>query len=681
MPLTPGTRLGPYEIVSAIGAGGMGEVYRARDTRLNRDVAIKILPEAFAADADRVARFQREAQVLASLNHPHIASIYGVEEGALILELVDGLTLADRIAQGPIPLDEALPMALQIAEALEAAHEHGIIHRDLKPANIKLTSDGTVKVLDFGLAKATEPAAGSGLPSPKASAARQDPAYLSQSPTITSPAMATHAGVILGTAAYMSPEQAKGKPVDKRSDIWAFGCVLFEMLTGQRPFGGEDVTDSIAFVITKEPDWTALPPNVSPALASHLRRCLAKDRRNRIHDIADMRLALEGAFETSSGPLPAVSKSGRRTWAAIAAGAFILLGAGVVGGWLFGARGTIEQRPVRRFMFGTSPGVFFIANTNRDLVLTPDGSRAVYFAMDGGTRRLFVRPLDSLAATAIRDAPLWYEPFVSPDGKWIGFNDESDYTLRKVSIGGGPPMPIAPVGRQMLGASWGPDDSIIFATLEAGGGLWRVPANGGTPVALTKPDQARGETFHAWPEILPDGRAVLFTVVSGDTYQISVLNLDSGEQKIILPAGTSPRFLRPGYLVYGVENALRAVRFDPVALKVIGEPVPVLQDVLSKRNGGVDFSVGADGTLAYVADSAALNQRGLVWVDRKGHVQPIAVPSQIYGNVRLAPDGTRIVLDVRDRQQGLWVWDITRETLTAVVRSEPHLASKPDLDA
>jgi eukaryotic-like serine/threonine-protein kinase len=424
MSITAGTKLGPYEIVAPLGAGGMGEVYRARDRKLNRDVALKVLPEPFALDADRLARFRREAQVLASLNHPNIGIIHGLEDTggvtALVLELVEGPTLADRIAQGQLPLDEALPIARQIAEALEAAHEKGIIHRDLKPANIKLRPDGTVKVLDFGLAKALDSSPGA--------------TDVSQSPTITSPAM-TGMGVILGTAAYMSPEQAKGKPVDKRADIWAFGCVFYEMLTGTRAFRGETVSETLADVLKSEPLWTALPPETPATLRTVVRRCLEKDPRQRVHDMADVRLALEGAFETAAVEATAIPAPRLHVWqrpAPLAMGIMALLGATILAVWTLTR--PAPPRVVRLTITPSTAAALTVSGGDRNLAIAPDGSHVAYLGSNG--TQVFVRALDQLEATPLAGLGPSHGLFFSPDGAWIGLFDVR--TVKKVAITGGP---------------------------------------------------------------------------------------------------------------------------------------------------------------------------------------------------------------------------------------------------
>ena len=694
MSLSSGACVGPYEILSALGAGGMGEVYRARDTRLKREVAIKILPDSLAADPERLARFQREAEVLASLNHPHIAAIYGIEDAdpsagpgharvrALVLELVGGETLADRIARGPLPIDEALAITRQIAEALGAAHELGIIHRDLKPANIKITPDGVVKVLDFGLAKLTDPA-------------HAPASDLSLSPTITSPAMMTGMGVILGTAAYMSPEQAKGREADKRSDIWAFGCVLFEMLTGKRPFDGEDVSDTLANVLKIDPDWSALPSEIPPAIRTLLQSCLTKDRRRRVADISTALFVLEkGASLAPSSSLDAavsqaqadtavsevrrgLARSTRRR-VALASTAALLAGAVVAGALVWVVTRPADPVPPRVSRLPLAPSgaaALTINGNDRDLAITPDGSRVVYVGNRG--TQLFIRALDALDPVAVfTGAPRG--PFVSPDGQWIGFVDNA-ITLKKVAVTGGPAVTMATIDSNTpRGATWGPDDTIIFATLTPATGLQRVAAAGGPTTVLTRPDRAQGEGDHLWPELLPGGRAVLFTItaVTGglDAAQVAVLDLQTGTRTILVRGGShahymqagraSPAGLAGGYLVYAAAGTLRAVPFDLARLETRGTPVPVIPDVVTTNNGGADAVVAGDGTLAYVSGSVAGAQRTLVWVDRQGRETPIPAPPRAYNLPRLSPDGTRVAVSAADQEQDLWIWDLPRTTLT-----------------
>ena len=650
MALTAGTRLGPYEIIGTLGAGGMGEVYRATDTNLKRAVAVKVLPASVAADRERLARFQREAEVLASLNHPNIAAIYGLERSdgitALVMELVEGPTLADRIAQGAIPVDEALPIARQIAEALEAAHEQGIIHRDLKPANIKVRPDGTVKVLDFGLAKALEPISGTRIDA-------------TASPTITSPAMMTGIGVLLGTAAYMSPEQARGKAVDKRSDIWAFGAVLFEMLTGRPVFEGEDVAEILGAVLKTEPDWKRLPRNVPPSVHRLLQLCLEKSPRNRRSDASDVRIDVEHALkepQTAVVPSASVPRRPRLAWMAaaiIACAAF----SGVATWWVVQPA---VLRVVRMAIPAAGPAALGIDGRDRDLTITPDGRRVIY---RGTTNQVFVRALDEEQPTVLTGLGVPRGLFASPDSEWIGFFD-SGIQLRKVAITGGSAELITIVEGEPRGATWGSDDTIVYATNQTSTGLRRVPAAGGKPTLLTKPDLQRGED-HLWPEFLPGGGAVLFSIVptaaTGES-QIGVLDLASGTSKVVLRGGSHATYVPTGHLVYGVNGTVRAVPFDLTRLEVVGTPVTVLDDVVMTNTGAVDLSVAFDGTLAYAAGRTIdANARVLVWVDRRGREEPIAASARSYGYPRLAPDGRRVAIEL-DNQ--IWVYDIARATLT-----------------
>ena len=664
MALQVGSRLGHYDVTAKIGEGGMGEVYRARDTKLDRDVALKVLPEAFTQDPDRLARFEREAKVLASLNHPNIGGIHGLEESdgvrALVLELVEGPTLADRIKKGPIPLDEALPIAKQIAEALEAAHEAGVIHRDLKPANIKVRDDGTVKVLDFGLAKALDP-------SPEA-----DP---SQSPTLT--AAATQMGVIMGTAAYMSPEQAKGKVADKRADIWAFGIVLFEMLTGQRVFSGETVSETLADVMKSEPRWQTLSPDVPPKLSNLIRRCLEKDPRQRIRDVGDVRLAIAGAFETtvnvpSANPAAPQLTGWRRVspWAA-----------GIVVGSLITSLAFWLTRPepvtarVERFAIPPpAPERVGVSEGRKDIAISADGTRVFYTATGGAPYDLYVRPVDSLASTPIQGldaAP--FELFVSPDGAWVGFFDVPELTLKRVSLRGGPPVRICNTGAPTLGVSWAEDDTIIFGNVTPSG-LWRVSASGGEPEEVTTPDPEQGEVNHGWPHFLPGGRAVLFTIFTEEaieTAQIALLDLDSGEQRVLVSGGSAPLYSPSGHIVYGVRGTLWAVSFDLNRLEVTDPtPVPVLEGVVTKPSGAVNFDLSRDGSLVYITGATGGSGRSLVWVDREGREEALeAEQFRDYSTVRVSPDGARLALDF---DEDVWTYDIARRTFDRVTTDPAH---------
>jgi hypothetical protein len=669
MPLSNSTRLGSYEILCALGAGGMGEVYRARDTRLDRDVAIKILPEAFAADAERVARFQREAKVLASLNHPHIAAIYGLEDAAgvkaLVMELVEGPTLADRIAAGAIPLEEALPIARQIAEALEAAHEKGIIHRDLKPANIKVRADATVKVLDFGLAKAFEP---SGSSSPNVTA----------SPTIS--IYATKASVILGTAAYMAPEQARGRVVDTRADIWAFGCVLYEMVTGTRAFNSDDVTDTIVAVVSKEPDWQALPAAAS-RLRPLLARCLRKHAKQRLQAIGDARIQIEELISTSEGVAatgaPVTAPSRRVAPAATAAlVAGVLMGALLM--WALTRPAPPNRMLTSRFEIVPPPAQSLaMQGADRDIAISPDGQYIVYRA-DAGLAQLVVRAIDRLEAHPLPEITNARLPFFSADSRWIAFFDGAG--LKKVPITGGSAITILKKYIVPRGASWGDDNSIVFATNDTSSGLLRVPASGGAPTVLTRPDAANGEKNHWRPSLLPGGRGVLFTITAlnpEEPAQVAVLDMKTGKRKTLIRGGSQAEYVHTGHLVYMAAGTLHAVRFDLGRLEVLGDPVPVVDDVwMSSATGAVNYATSRPGTLVYVPASGARRPRSLVWVDRKGQQTAMRTLPRMYAEPRLSPDGTRLALTIGDQERDVWIWDIVGERLTRLT-FDPGIDERP----
>jgi Tol biopolymer transport system component len=683
-----GVRLGSYEIVAPLGAGGMGEVYRARDTKLGRDVAIKVVSDGFAQDPERVARFQREAQLLAALNHPHIAAIHGLEEANpstlstssgqaavqfLVLELVDGETLADRIkAQGSglkarglppardtaqgLPVAEALAIARQIADALQAAHEKGIIHRDLKPSNIALTADGQVKVLDFGLAKALEADPGGDL---------------FNSPTLTR--AATEIGVILGTAAYMAPEQAKGRAADKRSDVWAFGAVLYEMLTGRRAFDGEDLTDTIAAVMRAEPDWSALPSDVPPVIRTLLKRCLEKDRKQRIADISTAHflltepagLAATGASTIEAPQMPLSRRAVVPATAALIAA--VVTGAGV---W-FATHSTAAPARVLRLQIAPPTAAALATTFNtRHVAITPDGTRLVY---TGENSTLFVRTLDQLDASLVTGLGRPANPFVSPDGQWIGFdgdNSRGEFDLKKVTITGGPAIALTRMDAALRGATWGPDGTIVFATSTGATGLQRISDGGGEATVLTRPDRTRGEADHVWPEFLPGGRAVLFTITATtgglDQAQVAVLDLQTGTQTTLIRGGSDAHYVPSGHLVYGAAGTLRAVGFDLARLAIVGTPVPVVPQVVTTNTGAVDVAVAGDGTLVYVPGIAASAQRTLVWVDRTGKEESIAfaLRPRAYNALRFSPDGTRVAMYINDQENDIWLWDLARASLT-----------------
>ena len=662
-----GSSLGAYEIVAPIGAGGMGEVYRARDTRLDRAVAIKILPESFAHDPDRMARFEREAKTLAALNHPNIAIVYGLEHSngltALVMEVVEGEDLAQRIARGAIPLDEALPIARQIAEAVEAAHEQGIVHRDLKPANVRVRDDGTVKVLDFGLAKALEPAGAA--------------SNVSHSPTITTPAM-TQAGMILGTAAYMAPEQAKGKPADKRSDVWAFGCVLYEMLTGTRPFAGDDVSDTLAAVLRSEPNWHLLPTETPGPVRTLLRRCLTKDRKQRLSSAADARLEIDDALLPREPAVPsgAALTPRRPLWrsAVPAAGVIII---GLASGYAAWTLKPEAPRAVTRLEIPL--GESDIVTASSALALSPDGTQLAYVV----NNRLYLRALDRLDAAPIAggegpQAASPRNPFFSPDSQWVGFWEAGQ--IKKVSITGGAPVALCDsLAGTPAGATWAADNTILVGYGVQG--IWRVSGDGGTLEQIIT--VGAGERAYG-PQLLPDGRTVLFTLAPTtgiwDDAQIVVQSVDGGTRRTLVSGGTDGRYLPTGHLVYVHRQAVLAVPFDTTSLDIRHVPVRLLEGV--RRDGGArgnaaQFTTSSNGTLAYLPPGGVeAPPRTLVWVDREGREEAIPAEPRPYDQPRLAPDATRLALVIEGDNQNrdIWVWDFRRGTLERVT-SDPG----PDL--
>ena len=644
MALTPGTRFGSYEVAGEIGAGGMGVVYRARDTKLDREVAIKALPESMAADAERLSRFDREAKTLASLNHSNIAQIYGLEESdgktALILELVEGPTLADRIARGALSADEALGIAMQIAEALEAAHGQGIVHRDLKPANVKLRPDGTVKVLDFGIAKALEP---------------DNLVSGPQSPMLTTPA--TQVGVILGTAAYMSPEQAKGKPVDQRADIWAFGCLLYEMLTGQLAFGAEDVPTTLARVIANETNLDSLPSAISPAVRQTIGLCLQKDVRKRVADIRDVRLALEGAFETQGQPAAQPGAAAARLWTRpLPVAAAALVAGAVVAGLALRAGLQSEPPGVTRFAYAIPPGQTMTGYGSERIAVSPDGRHFVYNTTDG----LYLRTMDELEARLIPGTmEARWNPFFSPDGQSVGYFT-ADGRLMRIAISGGASVLVATSPGFPNRADWSADNTIVFASSSE---IYRVPATGGTPELIVP--SGIGAVLYS-PQLLPDGDSLLFsTGGQADGTNVVVESVATGERTVLVEGGGDARYVPTGHLIYALGNNLFAVRFDAASLRVSGGPVPLVQGVLSATQSfGSNYGISDDGTLVYVSGSIEAVGRALVWVDREGQEQPIATPPRAYISPRLSPDGTKVALNARDQENDIWLWDLTRETLT-----------------
>jgi serine/threonine-protein kinase len=659
MSLVVGTRLGPYEVTGSLGAGGMGEVYRARDSELGREVALKVLPAAFHGDPDRLARFQREAQVLASLNHPCIAAIHGLDRSSgvptLVLELVEGETLADRLVHGPLPLDEAVAIAKQIADALESAHDRGIVHRDLKPANVKVRPDGTVKVLDFGLAKAMEPAA---VNRPSGIAA-------TMSPTMVSPAM-TQAGFIIGTAAYMAPEQAKGRDVDARADIWAFGCVVYEMLTGRRAFPGDDVTDTLAAVVLRDPDWSALPASTPQAVRRLLIRCLRKDPKQRLHHIVDARQELDEPLNevavASVAPVP------QRRYVRLALEILVASVLIAIAVWqtMRASRTSQSQGPIR---FSISPPRDMqVPDEGNPLVrVSADGSRLVLKYGVGPDAQLFTRRFDEDTAKPLAGTERGHSPFFSPDGKWIAFT--VDQRLKKIAADGGATVT---VGESSFGGgTWAPDDTIIY-TPNYSSGLWRVSSSGGTPRKLTEPTTADGELGHFWPQMLPGGMHVLFTSfrTPAEQSRIEVYSLENGTRTVLLDGGFNGQFVASGHLLFARSTTVMAVRVDLNRLATIGQPVPVIAGVaVTLPNGHAQYHVSDSGTLAYVTQSALTSPRQLVWIDRSGRSSPISELRRRFEDPALSPDGRLLALTIRDENADIWTYDLARGTLSRITSS------------
>ena len=657
MALIAGTKIGHYSVTALLGEGGMGQVWQATDTQLNRQVALKILPDAFADDPDRLARFQREAQVLASLNHPGIAAIYGIEKSedtqALVLELVEGPTLADRIAKGPIPVDEALPIARQIAEALEAAHEAGVIHRDLKPANIKLRDDGTVKVLDFGLAKAMEP--------------EQTEANKANSPTMSMTAAATQAGFILGTAAYMSPEQARGAVVGRKADIWVFGVVLLEMLTGRSVFVGNTVSDTLALVLTKDPDWTSLPSTTPPAIRRLLRRCLDKEPKQRLSAIGDARLEIDDAKGGSDAESPAARSGQPRLWQRpVFVCAALVLTAVVASG----LTARFLPAPVRdipnavRFTFDTIAE----AQSPLGLRVSPDGQHVLSEGVSAdGVNMLWIRSLDSLEPLPVRGTEGANGFEWSPDSRFIVFNDRIQSQLKIVERGGGTPRTVAE-GELMRGSNvawgeaWGQDGTILVSGLD---GLYRAPASGGTPDRITELDEARRELSHGRPVFLPDGVHYLFHVRSADPQHtgIYLASLDSAERTRVL--ATDYRFeYGSGHLLFVRNDALMAQPFDADRLELTGDAFLVSGDVrLNPGNGNAGFSVSANGVLVYRPRDTNQFAGRIARIDPDGQVDELDADERPYGGVAASSDGERLAVVIGDSDDAnLWIYDIATGT-------------------
>jgi Tol biopolymer transport system component len=658
MSLTPGTRVGVYEVVALLGAGGMGEVYRARDARLKRDVAIKVLPREFERDADRLARFQREAELLASLNHPNIAAVYGLEQTggvtAIVLELVEGETLAGRSGR-PIPLDEALSIARQIADALEAAHEKGVIHRDLKPANIKVTPEGKVKVLDFGLAKMMEPDV--------------SPASLSMSPTRS--IQGTQAGVILGTAAYMSPEQARGKAVDRRTDVWSFGCVLFEMLTGRRCFGhGDSISDAIAAILAHDPDWRALPPGTPEPIRRLLRRCLSKNAAERLHHLADARIEIDEAIAAPRSS-PTVHQSSARArivrvmpWAV---SAVVALGLAVQ----FRTREPERvERPLAQFEMNLPPGVEIFQGSSQEVAFSPTGTHVAFVGNLNGLRQVYVRDLSRLDAVAVRGSENAASCFFSPAGDAVGFIT-ADRRLNKVSLRDAVVTSLVPdADAAYLGGTWGSDGRVTFSRND---GLWQIVVAGGTPRQITS--LQAGESVHAWPAVLNEGKTILFTSVPSDGVQrarVEAVEVDTGTRQVLIEGARFARYASSGHLVFYREGGLYAVPFDAGRLTVTGQPIEVTAAVEQDGLGAPLAEMSSAGSLVY--QRAGVASGGLVWVSRQGIEQSVTDVPRAYLSPHLSADNLRIVVGVGS---DLWIQDTLRSTFTRLTSQQSEAASYP----
>ena len=656
MQLTAGSRLGPYEVTGTLGAGGMGEVYRARDTRLDRDVAIKLLPDSFAADPDRVARFEREAKTLASLNHPGIAQVHGIESvagssPALVMELVEGEDLSQRLARGALPLPEALAIARQLAEALETAHDRGIIHRDLKPANIKVNADGAVKLLDFGLAKAIE---GSDME-----------INARNSPTIS--LAATRAGLILGTAAYMAPEQARGQSVDRRADIWAFGVILFEMLTGRQVFAGDTISDVLASVLKNDLDWTTLPTDLPPPIMTLLQRCLQPDRKIRLRDIGEARIAIDDylAHPTPPATTAIVAQPKGRWWWSTAALGITAVGL-LIAVVALALRPRTAETTSTRTAIAPPTGVSVNIANYPSVAIAPDGWTVALVGVDRGDRAIFLRGPGDFDPRKLAGTEGGASPVFSPSGRSLAFHTPTQLKVMPVD---GTPVVVAPVN-DPRGLAWIDETHLVVST-QSVSGLTEFDLNGGAPRELTTPD-VKTERTHRWPHPLPGGRWVLFTVgtvSSPDSYEdsdIDAIDRTNGERRKVYKGASSARYSPTGHLLLTRAGSLVAVKFDPTTLKVSGTPTGVLQGVGGDpTTGAVHADLSAAGTLAFTPSDQLGGHRQLMWVDQKGLRQSVPLPPALFSDVRLSPDATRVaVLDSSSGSADVWVYSVARGTYT-----------------
>jgi eukaryotic-like serine/threonine-protein kinase len=678
MAVSPGTRLGPYEVLSRIGAGGMGEVYKARDSRLDRTVAIKVLSERLSLNPEARERFEREARTIANLKHPHICVLYdiGEQNGAqyLVMEYLEGETLADRLSQSrarqqadtsALPLDQVLRYAIEISDALDKAHRHGATHRDVKPANIMLTKEGS-KLLDFGLAKLRQ---------------EVDPSLRPSEMPTAAPGL-TDEGTILGTMQYMAPEQVEGKidDLDARTDIFSFGATVYEMATGKKAFEGKSKASLMAAILKDEPPpMSKLQPMSPPALDRVVKKCLAKDPDDRWQSASDLSEALKwirdgsapaastvtafaetgvasGPSSSSSAVIPARSGSSRAAlWVAASLVACVLT---ALAAWKLRPAPAAEPKTVSRFAITLPPGDRLQTSANGPVLdLSPDGSRIVYLAIHAGVQQLFARGIDSMEAQAIRGTEGALSPFFSPDGQSLGFFVLPQ--LKKIAVSGGTPQNLTNVISDNGGVSWGPNDTIVFSRAAAEA-LRTLPASGGAQSPLTT---LKGEISHRWPQLLPGGKAVLFTnyISSGDTSQILVERTDTHERKVLVQGGSYPRYVSSGHLLFVRAATLMAVPFDTDRLEVHGQPVPVIEGVMQTANGAGQFTVSNSGTLVYIPGGMQGVDRTLVWVDRKGAEQPIPAPLRAYYQPKLSPDGEHLALNI---DSNVWIYDMVRGTLT-----------------
>jgi Tol biopolymer transport system component/tRNA A-37 threonylcarbamoyl transferase component Bud32 len=657
--LAAGSHIDHYEVLTPIGRGGMGEVYRARDTRLGRDVALKVLPARYARDHERRARFQREARVLASLNHSGIAAIFGVAETddveALVLEFVEGPTLAELVAQGPRPIDEILAVSAALVDAIGAAHARGILHRDLKPANIKITEDAGVKILDFGLARVLG---------------------VDRQSELMAPDLTRHsAPALLGTASYMSPEQARGEPVDERTDVWAFGCVLFEMLTGVRAFGGDSTADVLAAVIERAPNYSLLPPHTPEPLRRLLRRCLDKNPDRRLGFIGDARLELEDAAEQlPSAPealdagTPGAGARRSRLWMLFAAPALVAAGAGTAL-WYLGSVGTTTP-PRARLAITLPAGDRPVTAFQPMVAISPDGRTVVYRASRGGTTYLFRRDLDALEPSVLAGTEGASSPMFSPDGRWLAF--DADGVLKRVAAAGGTPVAICSAPGGVTGV-WLPGDVIVFAT-NTGRVLQRVSASGGTPQPLTVLDHSRGDIRHLLPQAIPGTRSVLFTVAAGATHHIATVDLDTGAVRL-LTEGSHATFVPPDEIVFAREGSLWGARLDRPRTALLGQAVP-LEERVAHTDNTVFHYAAASTALVYLPSQSEVGRQRLVWIDRQGREAPVDVDPGPFVRVSLSRDG-RLALALDEQgNQDIWVADPARSAMTRLT-FEPTIETMP----